>query len=73
MATRRGPRPFRALAEAEDRFWDAMDHVVPSNVRHHLTNARREFLLAIRATIDSAIERVDGGAAPRRPKRVKVQ
>jgi hypothetical protein len=61
------------LAEAEDRFWDAMEQVVPSTVRHHLSNARREFLLAIRATVDSAIARTDGGAEPRRPKRVKVQ
>jgi hypothetical protein len=62
------------LAEAEERFWDAMGQVVPGSVRLHLGNARREFLLAIRATIDSAIERADGGgAAPRRPKRVKVQ
>jgi hypothetical protein len=50
-----------------------MDQTVPSAVRLHLSNARREFLLAIRATVDSAIARTDGGAEPKRPKRVKVQ
>ncbi len=73
MATRRRLRPFRALAEAEDRFWDTVEDAVPSNVRDHLANARREFLLAVRATVDAALTRLEGAPPGRKPRRVKVQ
>jgi hypothetical protein len=73
MTARRRLRPFRALAEAEDRFWEAVDHAVPSDVRDHLANARRELLMAIRATVDSALSRLEGAPPARKPRRVKVQ
>ncbi len=73
MAPRRGLRPFRALAEAEDRFWDAVEMAVPSDVRDHLATARRELLLAIRLTVDSALSRLEGSVPARRPRRVKVR
>jgi hypothetical protein len=73
MATRRRVRPFRALAEAEDRFWDVVDQAVPSNVRDHLAAARRELLLAVRSTVDSALARLEGAPSPRKPRRVKVK
>ncbi len=73
MATRRRLRPFHALAEAEDRFWDVVDEAVPSDVRDHLATARRELLLAIRSTVDSALSRLEGPPAARRPRRVKVK
>lgn len=73
MATRRRLRPFRALAEAEDRFWDVLDESVPSDIRDHLATARRELLLAIRSTIDTALSRLEGAPPARRPRRVKVK
>jgi len=66
-------RPFRALAEAEERFWEAVELAVPSDVRNHLANARRELLLAIRSTVDSALARLEGVPRSRRPRRVKVK
>lgn len=68
MATRQF-RPFRALAEAEDRFWQAMDLAMPADVRGHLANARREFLLAVRAAVDRTLDRLEGGASRQRPRR----
>jgi hypothetical protein len=73
MAARRRLRPFRALAEAEDRFWDAVDQAVPSDVRNHLATARRELLLAIRSTVESALSQLEGSPPVRRPRRVKVK
>ena len=73
MARGRRPRPFRALAEAEERFWDAVEDAVPSDVRDHLSNARRELLLAVRATVDSALDRLEGSSAQRKPRRVAVK
>jgi hypothetical protein len=73
VATRRRVRPFRALAEAEDRFWDVIDESVPSDVRDHLATARRELLLAVRSTIDVALSRLEGSTPARRPRRVKVK
>jgi hypothetical protein len=73
MAARRRVRPFRALAEAEDRFWEAVEQAVPTNVRDHLAAARRELLLAVRATVDSALARLEGKGAPVRPRRVRVK
>ncbi len=73
MARVRRPRPMRALAEAEERFWEAMGEAVPSEVRDHLTKARRELLLAVRATVNSALDRLEGSPAQRRPKRVAVK
>lgn len=73
MATRRKLRPFRALAEAEERFWQAVEEAVPSDVRGHLVTARRELLLAVRKSVDSALARLEGEPKPRKPRRVKVQ
>lgn len=73
MVTRRRVRPFHALAEAEDRFWEVVDQAVPSDVRDHLAAARRELLLAIRSTIDTALSRLEGTPPARRPRRVKVK
>ncbi|MDR7484600.1 MAG: hypothetical protein QN187_04645 [Armatimonadota bacterium] len=73
MATRRRLRPFRALAEAEDRFWEAVEQAVPSDVRDHLAAARRELLLAVRSTVDRALDRLEGAPSPRRPRRVRVK
>lgn len=73
MDERRRLRPFRALAEAEERFWEAVEQAVPSDVRDHLANARRELLLAIRSTVDSALAQLEGAPHPRRPRRVKVK
>ncbi len=73
MARGRRLRPMRALAEAEERFWEAMEEAVPSDVRDHLSNARREFLLAVRATVDTALDRLGGSPAQRKPKRVAVK
>jgi len=66
-------RPFRQAADIEDRFWDALDEVIPPPVRTHLRNARREVLLAVRAMLDYAITRTDPASGPRRPRRVRVQ
>jgi hypothetical protein len=73
MATTRRVRPFRALAEAEDRFWDTVEQTVPTDVRDHLAAARRELLLAIRSTVDTALARLEGAPAARKPRRVKVK
>lgn len=73
MAARRRVRPFRALAEAEDRFWEAVEGAVPSDVRDHLAAARRELLLAVRATVDSALARLEGKGTPAKPRRVRVK
>ncbi len=73
MARVRRPRPMRALAEAEERFWEAVEEAVPSDVRDHLSNARRELLLAVRATVNSALDRLEGSHTQRRPKRVAVK
>ncbi len=73
MAEQPRLRPFRALAEAEERFWEAVELAVPSDVRNHLANARRELLLAIRSTVDSALDRLEAAPQPRRPRRVKVK
>jgi hypothetical protein len=73
MATRRSARPLKALAEAEERFWDAVEQAVPSDVRDHLAAARRELLLAVRSAIDGALDRLEGAPSPRKPRRVKVK
>jgi hypothetical protein len=73
MTTRRRLRPFRSLAEAEDRFWEAVEQAVPSDVRDHLASARRELLLALRSTVDRALDRLEGAPPPRKPRRVKVK
>jgi hypothetical protein len=73
MAARRRVSPFKALAEAEERFWEAVDQAVPSDVRNHLAAARRELLLAVRATIDSALTRLEGAGPARKPRRVKIR
>lgn len=73
MDEQRRLRPFRALAEAEERFWEAVEQAVPSDVRNHLVNARRELLLAIRSTVDGALARLEGAPQPRRSRRVKVK
>jgi hypothetical protein len=73
MATRRRVRPFRALAEAEDRFWEAVEQAVPADVRGHLASARRELLLALRSTVEGALARLEGAPPARRPRRVKVR
>lgn len=73
MAAKRRLSPFKALAEAEERFWDAVDEAVPSDVRGHLAAARRELLLAVRATVDSALTRLEGPAPARKPRRVKIK
>jgi hypothetical protein len=73
MAARRAARPFKALAEAEERFWEAVEHAVPADVRGHLAAARRELLLAVRSTIDGALSRLEGAPPSRRPRRVKVK
>ena len=73
MAKGRRLRPFQALAEAEERFWEAVEVAVPSDVRDHLSNARRELLLAVRATVDSALDRLEGAPSPRKPRRVAVK
>jgi hypothetical protein len=64
---------MRALAEAEERFWDAVEEAVPTDVRNHLANARRELLLAMRATIDGALDRLEGPPRARKPRRVAVK
>lgn len=73
MRRERQFRPFKALAEAEERFWEAVEGAVPSDVRDHLANARRELLLAVRSTVDSALSRLEGAPKARRPRRVKVK
>ena len=73
MAATRRLSPFKALAEAEERFWDAVDQAVPSDVRDHLATARRELLLAVRASVDSALTRLEGAAPARKPRRVKIR
>lgn len=73
MPAKRRVSPFKALAEAEERFWEAVDQSVPSDVRDHLATARRELLLAVRATVDSALARLEGAAPPRKPRRVKIK
>ena len=73
MPARRRLSPFKALAEAEDRFWAAVEETVPSDVRDHLATARRELLMAVRATIDSALTRLERSAPTRKPRRVKIK
>ena len=41
--------------------------------RDHLATARRELLMAVRATIDSALTRLEGSAPTRKPRRVKIK
>lgn len=67
-------RPLRRAADIEDRFWRALEEVIPPRTRAHLRNARREVLLAIRELLDYAIARAEAqGSAPRKPRRVKVE
>ncbi len=73
MAKDRRPRPMRALADAEERFWQAVEEAVPSDVRDHLASARRALRLAGRATVDSALDRLEGTARSRKPRRVAVK
>jgi hypothetical protein len=73
MAVRRKVRPFGALAEAEERFWEAMEQAVPQEVRGHLTTARRELLMAVRTMVDHTLSRLEGEPQPRKPRRVRVK
>ena len=73
MPAKRRVSPFKALAEAEERFWEAVDQSAPSDVRDHLATARRELLLAVRATVDSALARLEVAAPPLKPRRVKIK
>jgi hypothetical protein len=66
-------RPLRRAAEAEDRFWTALDEVIPPPVRGHLRNASKEVLLAVRAMLDYAIARAETPARPRSLRRVRVR
>jgi hypothetical protein len=66
-------RPLRRAAELEDRFWMALDQLVPSTARTHLRNAQREVLLAVRALLDYAVERTEAPAHAKRPRRVRVR
>lgn len=66
-------RPLKRAAEAEDRFWSAVDEVIPPPVRTHLRNARREALLALRAMLDYAIAHAETSPRPRNLRRVRVR
>lgn len=71
MGTTRGIRPFRRAAAWEDRFWRVLEGAVPSEVRSHLRNARREILLAARTIIDDIAEKAEQRPArtgTRKPK-----
>ena len=49
---------------------------VPRETREHLLNASKEFLLALRGVLDSAIRRIEEEGEreqPRRPRRVAVK
>jgi hypothetical protein len=51
-----------------------MPRMVPEEVKGHLRAARRETLLAVRAVLDKAIERLEQEpAAPKKVTRIKVE
>lgn len=71
MVPSRGIRPFRRAAAWEDRFWRVLEGAVPTEVRSHLRNARREILLAARTVIDDIVEKTERRDAPTRARRPK--
>jgi hypothetical protein len=50
-----------------------LERVVPSEVRAHLRASQREQLLALRAWVDAAIERIEQSERPRRPESVRIE
>jgi hypothetical protein len=44
---------------ARDEFHKSMEGVLPSGLKEHHTNARKEMMLAFRSLIDASLERMD--------------
>lgn len=49
----------QAAKDFDDLVRDGMKNMVPEEVSTHITNSKREFLLAIRALVDREIERTE--------------
>jgi len=56
---RRESATERALERAMSSSRQAMGHILPSRTRHHLRNAGRENLLAIRSMLDHWVEQLE--------------
>jgi hypothetical protein len=61
----------RGLVEQQAEQW--LERLVPSEVRTHLRASQREQLLALRAWLDIAIQRIEQSECPRRPESIRIE
>jgi hypothetical protein len=59
------------LVEQQGEQW--LERMVPSEVRAHLRASQREQLLALRAWLDVAIQRIEQSEGLRRPESVRIE
>jgi hypothetical protein len=58
-----------------DALWPGsfLRRLLPPEARKHLRAAQRERLLAVRAVLDSAIQRTEDAPPPRRPESLRIE
>ena len=65
--------PVKKAYDLKEELKEKLVVKVPRATKEHLVSAKKEFLLAIKSVVDSALEREEKKTAKTKPKKVKVE